>query len=63
MSRAALREVTALPEALEHLRAQNQRAFNKLANRLRLRGVPATPARLVQLEIYRQDAERKERRG
>lgn len=57
-----MREVTAPPEALERLRALNERALNKLANRLRLTGVPATPARLVQLEIYRQDAERKERR-
>lgn len=57
-----MREVTAPPEALEGFRALNERAFNKLANRLRLTGVPATPTQLAALAIYRQDAERKERR-
>ncbi len=62
MEDAPVREVTAPEEAAERLRALNERAFNKLANRLRLTNQPATPTQLAALAIYRADARRREDR-
>lgn len=56
-----MREVDASEEVLEELRAMNERALNRLANRLRKTKVPATPTQLAAMAIYRADSQTQER--
>ncbi len=50
--------MTAQAEALERLRALNERAFNRMANYQRRSGVTLTPAQLCAMECTRVDARR-----
>ncbi len=54
--------MSAAAEALERLRALNERAFNRMANYQRRSGATLTPAQLCAMECYRVDARRKDDR-